>query len=126
METEKNEKRILDTFVNRCIDNIIKHELIEGVTDLKSFADFALPLDMDDNRLIEGIDQGAQITYKELSDEEKIKIERFSCDSLYDKEYPMGGVTRRAYEIEDWGTYLLSIVYKQIKKYLNDFQERVK
>lgn len=125
METEKNEKRILDTFVNRCIDNIIKHELIEGVTDLKSFADFALPLDMDDNRLIEGIDQGAQITYKELSDEEKIKIERFSCDSLYDKEYPMGGVTRRAYEIEDWGTYLLSIVYKQIKKYLKDFQERV-
>ena len=71
MKTEKNIERILDTFVNHCIDNIIKHELIEGITDVKSFAEIALPLELDDDRLVEGIGQGAAMTYEDLSDIEK-------------------------------------------------------
>ena len=123
MEKEINKERILDTFVNRCIDNIIKHELIEGVTDLKSFADFALQLDLDDDRLIEGIGQGTSMTFEELSDEEKKKIEYFSSTSLYDKEYPMGGVTRRAYEYEKWFAHLLTIVNERVKQFLKEYQK---
>ena len=69
MDIKKHDEMILDAFVNRCIDNIIKHELIEGVTDLKSFADFALQLDLDDDRLVESIGQGAAMTFEELSNE---------------------------------------------------------
>ena len=126
MNSKTYDDKILETFVNSCIDNIIMHELIEGVTDLKSFADFALQLDLDDYRLIEGIGQGTSMTFEELSDEEKKKIEYFSSTSLYDKEYPMGGVTRRAYEYEKWFAHLLTIVNERVKQYLKDFQERVK
>ena len=47
MDSKTYDDKVLEMYVNRCIDNIIKHELIEGVTDLKSFADFALQLDLD-------------------------------------------------------------------------------
>lgn len=118
METEKNEKRILDTFVNRCIDNIIKHELIEGVTDLKSFADFALQLDLDDDRLVESIGQGAAMTYEEMSNEEKNDLENHSCNSLYWKEHPTGGVAKRHYKIEEWSAHLLTLVHNRIRQLL--------
>lgn len=114
METEKNEEKIIETFVNQCIDNIIKLGLIEGVIDLKSFAAFANPIGNNDEILVEGIRQGVEITFKELSREDKKNLERFSCNALYDKEYPKGGVTRRAYEIEEWSAYLLTLIHKRI------------
>lgn len=123
MDSKTYDDKVLEMYVNRCIDNIIKHELIEGVTDLKSFADFALQLDLDDDRLIEGIGQGTSMTFEELSDEEKKKIEYFSSTSLYDKEYPMGGVTRRAYEYEKWFAHLLTIVNERVKQFLKEYQK---
>lgn len=123
METETNKEGILDTFVNRCIDNIIKHELLEGVTDIKKLANIVLPMENDDVCLAECIGQGADITYKELSNEEKKKIEYFSSVSLYDKEYPIGGVTRRAYKYERWFAHLLTIVYKRIWQYMKRHQD---
>ena len=123
MDSKTYDDKVLEMYVNRCIDNIIKHELIEGVTDLKSFADFALQLDLDDDRLIEGLGQGTSMTFEELSDEEKKKIEYFSSTSLYDKEYPMGGVTRRAYEYEKWFAHLLTIVNERVKQFLKEYQK---
>lgn len=123
MDSKTYDDKVLEMYVNRCIDNIIKHELIEGVTDLKSFADFALQLDLDDDRLIEGIGQGTSMTFEELSDEEKKKIEYFSSTSLYDKEYPMGGVTRRAYEYEKWFAHLLTIVNERVKQFLKEYHK---
>ena len=54
MKNTQNAERMIDTFVKRCIDNIIKHKLIEKVTDLKSFAKLVL----DDDSLVEYIEQG--------------------------------------------------------------------
>ena len=122
MDSKTYDDKVLEMYVNRCIDNIIKHELIEGVTDLKSFADFALQLDLDDDRLVESIGQGAAMTFEELSNEEKKKIEYLSSTSLYDKEYPMGGVTRRAYEYEKWFAHLLTIVNERVKQFLQEYQ----
>lgn len=122
MDIKKNDEMILDAYVSRCIDNIIKHGLIKGVFDVKSFADFALPLDFDDDRLVESIGQGAAMTFEELSNEEKKKIEYLSSTSLYDKEYPMGGVTRRAYEYEKWFAHLLTIVNERVKQFLKEYQ----
>ena len=116
MDIKKNDEMILDAYVSRCIDNIIKHGLIKGVFDVKSFADFALPLDFDDDRLVESIGQGAAMTFEELSNEEKKKIEYLSSTSLYDKEYPMGGVTRRAYEYEKWFAHLFLCGDKRTKE----------
>lgn len=118
METVKNEERILETFVNRSIDNIIKHGLIDGVTDVKALANFALPLDMDDDRLVEGIGQGATMAFEEMSNEEKDNLENYSCNSLYWKEHPMGGVARRHYEIEEWSAHLLMLVHNRIRQLL--------
>ena len=86
MDSKTYDDKVLEMYVNRCIDNIIKHELIEGVTDLKSFADFALQLDLDDDRLVESIGQGAAMTFEELSNEEKKKIEYLSSKQFL-KEY---------------------------------------
>ena len=122
MDSKTYDDKVLEMYVNRCIGNIIKHELIEGVTDLKSFADFALQLDLDDDRLVESIGQGAAMTFEELSNEEKKKIEYLSSTSLYDKEYPMGGVTRRAYEYEKWFAHLLTIVNERVKQFLKEYQ----
>ena len=113
MDSKTYDDKILEMYVSRCIDNIIKLGLIEGVTDVKTFAEFALPKELDNDRLIEGICQGADITYKELSNDEKKKIEYFSSASLYDKEYPLGGVTRRTYEFEKWFAHLLTLVHNQ-------------
>ena len=97
---------------------------LKRLINLRSiFADFALQLDLDDDRLIEGIGQGTSMTFEELSDEEKKKIEYFSSTSLYDKEYPMGGVTRRAYEYEKWFAHLLTIVNERVKQFLKEYQK---
>ena len=115
MDSKTYDDKILETYVNRCIDNVVKYELIEGVTDVNSFAEFAFPLEFEDDRLAEGIRQGAEIAYRELSAQEQKKLESFSCSSLYDKEYPMGGVTRRYYGIEEWSAHLFTLVFKRIK-----------
>lgn len=122
METEKNKERILDTFVNRCIDNIIKHDLIEGVTDVKSFAEFALPLELDDDRLVEGIGQGAAMTYENLSDEEKNKLKNFSIRVHAIRDIPNGDCSRRVDNIEVWSGTLLEIVHNRIRQRLKDNQ----
>lgn len=126
MKKTKNEERIIDVFVNRCIDNIIKHEVIEGVTDLKSFANFALPLDWNDDKLVRSIEQGYEISYNELSDEKREELDSFAFSSLYDTEYPMGGVTIRAYEKGKLNEYLLTITHNRIcqllKKGIADIQ----
>ena len=115
MEKTKNAERFIDVFVNHCIDNIIKHKLVEDVNDLKSFANFALPLGLDDDMLFEIIGQGTDITYiEDLSDEERDKLEDFCCESLYKEEYPDYGVTIRAYEIKEWKSYLYKNVCERI------------
>ena len=89
--------------------------MIENVTDLKSFVNFALPLGLDDDMLFEIIRQGTDITYIEgLSDEERNKLEKFCCESLYKEEYPGYGVTIRAYEIKEWKSYLYKNVFDRI------------
>ena len=118
MDSKTYDDKVLEMYVNRCIDNIIKHELIEGVTDLKSFADFALQLDLDDDRLVESIGQGAAMAYEEMSNEEKNDLENHSCNSLYWKEHPMGGVTKRYYKIEEWSAHLLTLVHNRIRQLL--------
>lgn len=118
MEKTKNEERIIDVFVNLCIDNIIKHEMIEGVTDLKSFADFVHSLSLDDYRLVEGIEHGVNDTFLELSDEERSELEEFTRRSLYDMEYPMMHVTIRSYEIWKWKAHLQTIVCDRILQLL--------
>jgi len=118
MDSKTYDDKVLEMYVNRCIDNIIKHELIEGVTDLKSFADFALQLDLDDDRLVESIGQGAAMTYEEMSNEEKNDLENHSCNSLYWKEHPMGGVAKRRYKIEEWSAHLLTLVHNRIRQLL--------
>ena len=126
MEKTKNAERFIDVFVNHCIDNIIKHGMIEGVTDLKSFADFALPLGVDDYRLVEGIEQCVNDTFLELSDEERNELEEFARTSLYKKEYPMENFTIRAYETWKWKAHLQTIVFDRIllllKKYIVNTQ----
>ena len=42
MDSKEREGQVMTTYVNRCIDIIINRELIDEVTDMKSFADFTL------------------------------------------------------------------------------------
>lgn len=118
MNSKTYDDKILESFVNRCIDTIIKHELIEGVTDLKSFAYLALQLDLDDDRLVESIGQGTAMAFEEMSNEEKNDLENHSCNSLYWKEHPLGGVARRHYKIEEWSAHLLTLVHNRIRQLL--------
>ncbi len=118
MEKNKNEERIIDTFVNRCINNVIKYGMLEGVTDLKSFADIALSLGLDDDRLVEGIEQSVNDTFLELSDEERSKLKKFACTSLYEKEYSMGSVTIGEYKTGKWKAHLQTLVYDRILQLL--------
>ena len=112
---EKEKELILDVFVNRCIDNIIKHEIIEGVNDQNSFASYFRQLEPNDDSIIEAIGRGAEISYREMSDVEKKKLETLSCNLLYMKDYPIVGVTRKYYRIEEWSAYLLTLVHSRIR-----------
>ena len=113
-------EKILETYVNRCIDNIIKHELIEGVTDVNSFAEFTLPLEFDDERLVEGIGQGAAMTYDELSDDEKNTLRSFSMRVYATKEKSTGDCSRRIDNIEVWSGFLLELVHNRIRQRLKE------
>ena len=119
MNSKTYDDKILETFVNSCIDNIIMHELIEGVTDVKSFAEFALPLELDDDRLVEGIGQGAAMTYEELSNEEKNKLRDISIRVHVTKENPNGDCSRKVDDIEVWSGTLLEIVHNRIRQQLS-------
>ena len=120
MDKVATEEKTLETYVNRCIDNIIKHELIEGVTDVNSFAEFALPLEFDDERLVEGIGQGAAMTYDELSDEEKSTLKNFSMRVYATKEKSNGDCSRRIDNIEIWSGILLELVHNRIRQRLKE------
>ena len=120
MDRKTYDDKILETYVNRCIDNIIKHELIEGVTDVNSFAEFTLPLESDDERLVEGIGQGAAMTYDELSDEEKNSLRSFSMRVYATKEKSSGDCSRRIDNIEVWSGVLLELVHKRIRQRLKE------
>ena len=120
IKQESTEEKTLETYVNRCIDNIIKHELIEGVTDVNSFAEFALPLEFDDERLVEGIGQGAAMTYDELSDEEKSTLKNFSMRVYATKEKSNGDCSRRIDNIEIWSGILLELVHNRIRQRLKE------
>lgn len=85
MDSKEREGQVMTTYVNRCIDIIINRELIDEVTDMKSFADFTLKSELDEECLKEGIRKGAEIAFDELSNEEKKILERLSCESLYPK-----------------------------------------
>ena len=122
MDKVATEEKILETYVNRCIDNIIKHELIEGVTDVNSFAEFALPLEFDDERLVEGIGQGAAMTYDELSDEEKNTLSSFSMRVYATKVKTTGDCSRRIDNIEVWSGILLELVHNRIRQRLKDIK----
>ena len=119
MDIKKHDEMILDAYVSRCIDNIIKHGLIKGVIDVKSFADFALPLDFDDDRLVEGIGQGAAMTLDELSDEERNILKRISINFSYKNDDLNETLSARSYSIEEWSGYLLELVHKRIRQRLN-------
>jgi hypothetical protein len=125
MKNTQNAERMIDTFVKRCIDNIIKHKLIEKVTDLKSFAKLVL----DDDSLVEYIEQGYEITYMELSDEEREKVEYLAFRSLYDKEYPRGSVTIRPYGkgklYEQFLTIVCNRISQLLKKINTDIQREI-
>lgn len=125
MEKTKNAERFIDVFVNHCIDNIIKHKFIEKVTDLKSFAKLVL----DDDSLVEYIEQGYEITYMELSDEEREKVEYLAFRSLYDKEYPRGSVTIRPYGkgklYEQFLTIVCNRISQLLKKINTDIQREI-
>ena len=112
---EKEKELILDVFVNRCIDNIIKHEIIEGVNDQNSFASYFRQLEPNDDSIIEAIGRGAEISYREMSDVEKKRLETLSCNLLYMTDYPIVGVTRKYYRIEEWSAYLLTLVHSRIR-----------
>ena len=120
MDSKTYDDKILETYVNRCIDNIIKHELIEGVTDLNSFAEFTLPLESDDERLVEGIGQGAAMTYDELSDEEKNRLRSFSMQIYVTNEKSTGDSSRRIDNIEVWSGVLLELVHNRIRLRLKE------
>jgi len=122
MDSKERESQVMTTYVNRCIDIIINRELIDEVTDMKSFADFTLKSELDEECLKEGIRKGAEIAFDELSNEEKKILERLSCESLYDKENPMGGVTRRYYEKEKWFPHLVILLFSMI---LSQFKQGV-
>ena len=119
MDSKTYDDKVLEMYVNRCIDSIIKHGLIEGVTDVKSFAEFALPLELDDDRLVEGIGQGAAMTYEDLSDEEKNKLRNFSIRVHAIKDNPNGDCSRRVDNIEVWSGTLLEIVHNRIRQQLS-------
>lgn len=112
-----NEDFLMD-FVNCCINNIIKHELIKGVSDLKSFAEFALSLDLDDDRLFEGIAQGIVMTLPNLSLKETNTL-RCICDNYsYNKEKTDMVGTRRLKTLEECYDYLIELVYSRIRQRL--------
>ena len=119
MDSKTYDDKVLEMYVNRCIDSIIKHGLIEGVTDVKSFAEFALPLELDDDRLVEGIGQGAAMTYEELSNEEKNKLRDISIRVHVTKENPNGDCSRKVDDIEVWSGTLLEIVHNRIRQQLS-------
>ena len=108
MDIKKNDEMILDAYVSRCIDNIIKHGLIKGVFDVKSFADFALPLDFDDDRLVED----------ELSDGERNILKRISINFSYKNDDLNETLSARSYSIEEWSGYLLELVHNRIRQRL--------
>lgn len=118
MDFKKHDEMILNAYVNRCIDNIIKHGLIKGVIDVKSFADFALPLDFDDDRLVEGIGQAIAMTSENLSDEEKNALSRECSYYKFLKEDSTKTCTRRLETLEECSEYLLELVYKRIRQRL--------
>jgi hypothetical protein len=118
MDFKKHDEMILNAYVNRCIDNIIKHGLIKGVIDVKSFADFALPLDFDDDRLVEGIGQAIAMTSENLSDEEKNALSRECSYYKFLKEDSTKTCTRRLETLEECSEDLLELVYKRIRQRL--------
>lgn len=116
MEIKKHDEMILDAYVNRCIDNIIKHGLIKGVFDVKSFADFALPLDLDDDRLVEGIGQAIAMTLENLSEEEKDALSHECSYYKFLKENSTKACTKRIETLEECSEDLLELVYKRIRQ----------
>ena len=118
MDIKKHDEMILDAYVSRCIDNIIKHGLIKGVFDVKSFADFALPLDFDDDRLVDGIGQAIAMTSENLSDEEKNALSRECSYYKFIKEDSTKTCTRRLETLEECSGDLLELVYKRIRQSL--------
>jgi hypothetical protein len=119
MDIKKHDEMILDAYVNRCIDNIIKHGLIKGVIDIKSFADFALPLDFDDDRLVEGIGQAIAMTSENLSDEEKNALSReCSYYKFLKEDSKKTCCTKRLETLEECSDDLLELVVNRIRKRL--------
>ena len=112
------ENKVVTNYVNLCIDTIIKHGLLDDVTDLKSFANIVLPMDSDDDSLIQGIGQGAAMAYSELADDDKAILKRISIRSYYMNKNVAVDSPKRELDIKEWSPYLLELVHNRIRQHL--------
>jgi hypothetical protein len=125
MDRKMHDEMILDAYVNRCIDNIIKYELIKGVCDIQSFATFALPLKLDDDRLLEGVDLAITMASKNLTDEEKIALSRECGYYKFTKDNSTKACTRRLEALEECSKDFLELVNNRIRQRLKKEKDKL-
>ena len=115
MEGRKNNNEILTIFANRCIDDNISHKKIDGVSDVKSLAEYASLLNYENEELINAIDDAAEHVFNKLPHEENDEMMKCIRNSFPYEKYNSiePGSVKEVFK--EWGgTHFLKLIRNSV------------
>lgn len=121
MEGRKSNKEILIIFANRCIDDIINHKRIEGISDVKSLAEYASLLNNENEKLINAIDDAAEHVFNKLTYEENDEMMKCIRNSFPYEKYNAiePGSVKEVFK--EWGgTHFLKLIRNSVIRCLEE------